>query len=115
MAYYKNYFTYFHKELICRFGIAQAVECMSCHMLRSSGTIDPELKSHQFLYMYKYVDQNSSATILATKRSVGVAPEVNLRNSLFTGDEACKQGIHPGFEPYHQTSPVQNRCISGPT
>ena len=89
--------------------------CLSCHMLRCNGTLDHELKPHQFLYLYKYVDQNSSVTILATKRSAGVAPEVNLRNSLFTGDEACKQGIHPVFKPYHQTSPVQKKSISGPT
>ena len=28
----------------------------------------------------RYVEENSSAAILATKRSVGVAPEVNLRD-----------------------------------
>ena len=97
------------------FDIAQSLECQSCHTLRNSGTLYPGLKPHQCLYMYKYMDQNSSATILATNRSAGVAPEVNLRNPLFTGDEACKQGIRPSFEPYHQTSPVQNMGISGPT
>ena len=43
----------------------------------------------------KYVDQNSSATMLTTKRSVGVEPEVNLRNPLCGGDEALKQGDPP--------------------
>ena len=38
------------------------------------------------------------AVMLATKRSAGVAPEVNLRNSLHTGDKARKRGIHCGFE-----------------
>ena len=28
----------------------------------------------------------------------GVAPEVNLRNSLHAGDKARKRGIHSGFE-----------------
>ena len=44
---------------------------------------------------------------LAAKRSGGVTPEVNLRNSLHTGDKACKWGIHPGFETqgrHHQKS-----------
>ena len=31
--------------------------------------------------------KNSSAAMLTTKRSTGVAPEVTLRNSLHTGDE----------------------------
>ena len=34
----------------------------------------------------KNVDENGSAAMLATKRSVGVAPEVNLRNPLRTVD-----------------------------
>ena len=43
----------------------------------------------------------------AVKRSAGVTPEVNLRNSLHTGDKAHKQWIHPGFETqgrHHQKS-----------
>ena len=36
--------------------------------------------------------------MLAAKRSAGVAPEMNLRNSLHAGDKARKRGIHPGFE-----------------
>ena len=40
----------------------------------------------------KYVDENGSAVMLATKRSAGVTPEVNLTIPLCIGDEACKQG-----------------------
>ena len=36
--------------------------------------------------------------MLATKRSAGVTPEVNLRNPLHAGEKTHKQGIHPGFE-----------------
>ena len=39
--------------------------------------------------------------------SAGVAPEVNVRNSLHTGDKSHKPGIHPGSETqgrYHQKS-----------
>ena len=36
--------------------------------------------------------------MLTSIQSAGVAPEVNLRNSLHTGDKARKRGIHPGFE-----------------
>ena len=43
----------------------------------------------------KYVDQNSSATMLATKRSAGIAPEVNLGNPLHAGDKARKQHNTP--------------------
>ena len=32
--------------------------------------------------------------MLPTKRSVDVAPEVNLRNPLHVGDEACKGVVH---------------------
>ena len=38
------------------------------------------------------------AAMLAAKRWVGVAPEVNLRNMLCAGEEVHKQGIHPGSE-----------------
>ena len=48
--------------------------------------------------IHKYVDQNGSATMLAARRLADFAPEVNLRNLLCAGDEAHKQGIHPGFE-----------------
>ena len=51
--------------------------------------------------------KNSSAAILATKGSAGVTWEVNLRNSLYASDEACKWGIYPGFETqdrHHQKS-----------
>ena len=34
----------------------------------------------------------------STKTQAGVAPEVNLRNPLHTGDKECKQGIESGFE-----------------
>ena len=40
------------------------------------------------------VDRNDSIT----KRSAGVAPEVNLRNPLHTGEEAHNRWVHPGFE-----------------
>ena len=55
----------------------------------------------------KYVDQNDSAAMMAAKKSAGVTPDMNLRNTLHTGNKACKQGIHPGFETHdgrHQKS-----------
>ena len=36
--------------------------------------------------------------MLTAIQSAGVAPEVNLSNSLHAGDKAPKRGIHPGFE-----------------
>ena len=51
------------------------------------------------------MDQNYLDAMLANNRSAGVAPEMNLRNPLHTGNEA--QEIHPGFENqgrHHQKS-----------
>ena len=45
----------------------------------------------------KYFDEGSGH-MLAAKRSAAVAPEVNLRNPLYRGIEACKQGVRPSFE-----------------
>ena len=55
----------------------------------------------------RYVDRKGSAAMLTSIQSAGVAPEVNLRNSLHVGNKAHKQGIHPGFETqgrHHQKS-----------
>ena len=41
--------------------------------------------------------------MLAIKRSAVVTAEGNLRNPFHAVKEACKQGIHPGFE-------AQGRC-----
>ena len=49
------------------------------------------------------MDQTGSAAILSTKRPVGVAPEVNLRDLLHEGDKACKQWIQSDSE-------TQGRC-----
>ena len=50
------------------------------------------LNPHQWLWTHdhKYVDQHGLVAMLATKRSEGVAPEVNLRNPLHIGDKTCK-------------------------
>ena len=50
------------------------------------------------------MDQKGLAAMLTTQ-SAGVAPKMNLR--ITTGEKACKQGIHPGFETqsrHHQKS-----------
>ena len=38
---------------------------------------------------------NKSNKTISVKRSAGVAPEVNLRDLLNTGDQACKRGDPP--------------------
>ena len=40
----------------------------------------------------QYVNLKGPAAMLATKKSAGVAPEMNLRNPLHTGDETLKRG-----------------------
>ena len=36
--------------------------------------------------------KKASATMLAVKRSAGVAPKMNVRTSVHTDEKACKQG-----------------------
>ena len=55
---------------------------------------------------------NGSAAMLAAKRSAGIASEVYLRNPLHTGDEACKHGIHTGFETEARRHQKSNTGIS---
>ena len=43
------------------------------------------------MLVHKYVDRNGLATMLATKKPAGVAPEVNLRILLHAGDETHEQ------------------------
>ena len=59
---------------------------LNLHILISLSLHLPIVSSHH-LYLTLHI-----------KRSAGVAPEVNLGNPLCTGEEACKRGIHPGFE-----------------
>ena len=42
------------------------------------------------MYMCKYVDQKGSAATLTIKRSAGGTLEMDMRNPLHAGDEACK-------------------------
>ena len=57
---------------------------------------------------HRYVEVNGSAAMLATKRSAGVAPEMNLREYV-----TCMPLSSVNKE---ETSPeVQNKDISGPT
>ena len=56
----------------------------------------------------KYVEENGSAAILATKRSAGVAPEVNLREHVkCMPPPIVNNASHFGFETerrHHQKS-----------
>ena len=45
-------------------------------------------------------------------QSAGVAPKVNLRNSWHTGNKACKQGIHPGFETQERSHQKSKTGVS---
>ena len=46
--------------------------------------------SHQCV---KVSGSSGSAAMLVTKKAAAVAPEMNLRNLLHTGDKACKRGV----------------------
>ena len=72
----------------------------ACHCLIAHKKVDLQrhaqsriLVPPMFIEKQASVGQNSSAAMLAIKRSLGVTREVNLRNPLRT-----KQGIHPDFE-----------------
>ena len=58
----------------------------------------------------RYVEENSLAAMLATKRSTDVTPEVNLREHVTCTPLSCtNKADHSGFE----TPEVQNRGMSG--
>ena len=57
----------------------------------------------------KYVDWNGSAVILVARRSAGVAPEVNLRNSFCAGHETCKWQSTLVLIPVQTSPEIQNR------
>ena len=47
----------------------------------------------------RYVEENGSATMLATKRLVGVTPELNLREHVTcTPPPSANKAAHSGFE-----------------
>ena len=65
-----------------------------------------------------YVEEIGMAAMLVTKRSAGVAPEVNLRECVMCMPlPSANKAAHSGFETHwRETSPeVQNNGISGPT
>ena len=47
-------------------------------------------------YESTFMNQKGSADIT---RSAGIAPEVNLRNSLYAGNKAREREIQPGLKP----------------
>ena len=66
------------------------------------------------MIVHKYVDQNSSATMLVTKKLADATPKINRRSLVHVDNEACKQGDPPWLFNPGQTSPeIQTRDISG--
>ena len=60
----------------------------------------------------KYVVQIGLATMLATKRSAGVTPDLNLRNPLHLGDKTPKQGNPPWLWSPGQMLPEAQNGLS---
>ena len=58
----------------------------------------------------RYIDENGLVAILATKRSVGVAPEVNLREHVI-----CVAPSSANKKPRGDITRSPNSDISGPT
>ena len=63
--------------------------------------VNPEIESHQFLFMYKYVNQKGSVAIPAIKRSATEESIARRPGSI--------QEIHPDFKTqdrHHQKSQI---------
>ena len=65
------------------------------------------------ILVWKYMDENGSAAMLATKRSAGVIPEVNLMSPLCAGDEARRSTL--ALKPREDVTRSPKQGISGPT
>ena len=67
--------------------------------------------------IFKLILRDRLGIILASKRSAGVAPEVNLTESVtHTPPPSTNKAAHYGFEIQRRCQQeVQNRSISGPT
>ena len=69
----------------------------------------------------RYVEENGSAAMLATKMSAGVAPEVNLRERIYMLLPSVNKAAHSGCDTHrrcHQKSrtgasvaPQKDLCI----
>ena len=78
-----------------------------------SGEIDFSLAALELAELYQFMSPTNAA-MLAAKRSAGVAPEVNLRILLHTGDEACQWGDPlPALKSRVDVTRSQDRGISG--
>ena len=65
---------------------------------------------------HRYVEEISSAAILAAKRSAGVTPELNLREHVIHMSlPSANKAAHSGFEPRRDVTRCPKRGISGPT
>ena len=58
------------------------------------------------------VGQNGSAAMVATNRPSGVAPEMNMRNPLHTGDESCMEWNPHSFETHSRRHQKSKRSAS---
>ena len=73
---------------------------------RAARTILSSSSTNGCSNVYKYMEQKRFAAMLATKMSSGVAPEVNLKNPLHAGMEACQK---PGADI--TSSPTKNDVL----
>ena len=64
---------------------------------------------------HNYVEEIGSAAMLATKRSAGVAPEVNLREHVTHKSlPSANKAAHSGFETQRRHHQKSKTGISGP-
>ena len=84
-------------------------KCPICQFTNCCKNSENGLRAVLPMHLHEQVcESKGSAAMLAIKRSEGDTPEVNLRNPLYTGEEACKWETHPGFETQGRWTNGQN-------
>ena len=66
-------------------------------------------------FVFSFDHYSMSTTMLAVKRSAGVAPEMNPKNSLYKGNKHSSEVSTLSLKPEQMSPEVQNRGIRGPT
>ena len=95
---------------LSRAGIGQSVERLPQWWHDESQFQAPPMPAH------RYVEDKSLAAMLATKRSAGVTPEVNLGKCVtHRSPPSVNNAAHSGFKTQETSPEIQDRGINGPT
>ena len=73
---------------------------MSSENFKLPCSISDSSLTNVYMYIFMYMDKKQLGHHAGCQSSAGVTLEINQRNTLHTGDEEGKPGIHPGFETH---------------